>query len=269
MTLCLSRFLKNLFYVASRSALQLFSSPLPENPSIWQYDNTRRPPLDGDSAADDIQDGHSVMYELLHSTASMHNITIYYIQLKLMYITNQYPTYITIISPLLVPKCDIINSVFLCVFIRHCLSTMFIIWHWMITILYAVCLSEGLYVHIWRWAGTGPSDGDCAVTTTSINLADRYAELAVKADRYDAAALVNKGNILMTRGDLEKARDCYREAIQSDASCVEAMYNLALVYKRLHRYQDALQYFSKLNVVLRNDAQVRYTHVRYIHCVYG
>ena len=101
-------------------------------------------------------------------------------------------------------------------------------------------------------------DVDCTVRgpTTLNGLAERYAELAVKADRYDPAALVNKGNVLMARGDAEKARDCYREAVQSDASCVEAMYNLALVYKRQQRYQDALQCFNKLNLVLRNDAQV-------------
>jgi len=58
------------------------------------------------------------------------------------------------------------------------------------------------------------------------------------------------------RGDTEKARECYREAVQSDASCVEAMYNLALVYKRQLMYQDALMCFTKLNLVLRNDAQV-------------
>jgi len=89
-----------------------------------------------------------------------------------------------------------------------------------------------------------------------VGLEERYAERAVKADRYDPAALVNKGNVLMTRGDLDAARELYREATLSDASCVEALYNLALVYKRQHRYDEALQCFSKLSIVLRNDAQV-------------
>ena len=112
-------------------------------------------------------------------------------------------------------------------------------------------------------SGTGPVDGDGVgrVPTTSNGLAERYAELAVKADRYDPGALVNKGNVLMMRGDAEKARDCYREAVQSDASCVEALYNLALVYKRQQQYHEALQCFSKLNLVLRNDAQVGLCHV--------
>lgn len=89
-----------------------------------------------------------------------------------------------------------------------------------------------------------------------MSLLERYSEMAVKSDRYDPAALVNKGNVLLARGDVEKARECYWDAVQSDASCVEALYNLALVYKKLKRYQDALQCFSKLNLVLRNDAQV-------------
>jgi len=38
-------------------------------------------------------------------------------------------------------------------------------------------------------------------------------------------ALVNKGNVMYNRGDLEKAREFYREALQNDSSCVEALYN--------------------------------------------
>jgi len=107
--------------------------------------------------------------------------------------------------------------------------------------------------------GTGPSEGECAGATArpAVSLEEQYAERAVKADRYDPAALVNKGNVLLAvRGDVERARELYREALLSDASCVEATYNLALVYKRLQRYTDALQCFSKLNIVLRNDPQV-------------
>lgn len=39
-------------------------------------------------------------------------------------------------------------------------------------------------------------------------------------------ALVNKGNVLFTKGDFEKAREFYREALQNDSSCVEGLYNL-------------------------------------------
>ena len=121
------------------------------------------------------------------------------------------------------------------------------------------------------FTGPGPVEGDSANRSTSIGLAERYADQSVQADRYDPAALVNKGNILMIRGDVEKARDFYREAIQSDASCVEASYNLGLVYKRMRLHNDALQCFGKLNVVLRNDAQVNipvFTSIRCIHRVH-
>ncbi len=39
------------------------------------------------------------------------------------------------------------------------------------------------------------------------------------------AALVNKGNVLFQKGDYEKAREFYREALNNDSSCVEALYN--------------------------------------------
>ena len=38
-------------------------------------------------------------------------------------------------------------------------------------------------------------------------------------------ALVNKGNVMYNRGDYEKSREFYREALQNDSSCVEALYN--------------------------------------------
>ena len=110
-----------------------------------------------------------------------------------------------------------------------------------------------VFLKLTCFIGTGPAESDCSGPT---GLAEHYAELAVKADRYDPAALVNKGNVLMARDEVDKAGELYREAIMSDASCVEALYNLALVYKRQQRYADALQCFGKLNVVLRNDATV-------------
>ena len=42
---------------------------------------------------------------------------------------------------------------------------------------------------------------------------------------YLLSALVNKGNVLFNKGDFEKAREFYREALQNDSSCIEALYN--------------------------------------------
>ncbi len=98
--------------------------------------------------------------------------------------------------------------------------------------------------------------------------ADKYAEVALAADRYNPSALVNKGNVLFAKGDYEKAREFYREALQNDSSCVEAQYNLGLSNKKLRRYEDALDSFYKLHTILRNSPQVIY-QIAEIHDVLG
>ncbi len=63
--------------------------------------------------------------------------------------------------------------------------------------------------------------------------------MSVESNRYDASALVNKGNCMLQRGDMEGARDCYLEAVGVEADCVDAIYNLGLVNKRLERSHPA------------------------------
>ena len=43
--------------------------------------------------------------------------------------------------------------------------------------------------------------------------ADKYANLAVRHDRYNAKALVNKGNCLFVANELERAKELFLEAI--------------------------------------------------------
>ncbi|KAJ8314795.1 hypothetical protein KUTeg_006945 [Tegillarca granosa] len=88
--------------------------------------------------------------------------------------------------------------------------------------------------------------------------ADKYAEVAMSADRYNPSALVNKGNVLYSKGDYEKAREFYKEALQNDSSCVEGLYNLGLSNKKIGRLEDALDCFYKLHAILRNSPQVIY-----------
>uniref|UniRef100_A0A3Q0KMH1 Putative tetratricopeptide repeat protein 10, tpr10 n=1 Tax=Schistosoma mansoni TaxID=6183 RepID=A0A3Q0KMH1_SCHMA len=88
--------------------------------------------------------------------------------------------------------------------------------------------------------------------------AEKYADQALSVDRYNPAALVNKGNVLYQQQQYERARDCYAEALQDDTRCVEALYNLGLVCKQLERYEEALEAFFKLYSVLRNSAPVVY-----------
>ena len=56
--------------------------------------------------------------------------------------------------------------------------------------------------------------------------AENYAELAKDTDSYNAAAFVNLANCSFEKGDVEKARELYNVALENDASCVEALYNL-------------------------------------------
>lgn len=56
--------------------------------------------------------------------------------------------------------------------------------------------------------------------------ADRYAELAMSADRYNPAALINKGNTEFVKEDYEKAAEFYKEALRNDSACTEGLYNL-------------------------------------------
>lgn len=56
--------------------------------------------------------------------------------------------------------------------------------------------------------------------------ADRYADLAMNADRYNPAALINKGNTVYLKQDYEKAAEFYKEALRNDSSCTEGLYNL-------------------------------------------
>uniref|UniRef100_A0A669DKI2 Intraflagellar transport protein 88 homolog n=1 Tax=Oreochromis niloticus TaxID=8128 RepID=A0A669DKI2_ORENI len=88
--------------------------------------------------------------------------------------------------------------------------------------------------------------------------ADRYADLAMNADRYNPAALINKGNTVFVKQEYEKAAEFYKEALRNDSSCTEGLYNLGLTYKRLNRLEEALDCFLKLHAILRNSSQVMY-----------
>jgi len=88
--------------------------------------------------------------------------------------------------------------------------------------------------------------------------AEKYADLAVRADRYNAKALVNRANYIFSKGDMESARELYLEAIGVEADCVEAIYNLGLSNKRLGHLEESLQAFKKLHRIIPKDPQVIY-----------
>lgn len=84
----------------------------------------------------------------------------------------------------------------------------------------------------------------------------KYADLAMKHDRYNAKALVNKGNCMFMRGEFEHARSMYQEAMGAEADCLEAIFNLGLVNKRLGEHATALGLFEKLHAILPNSIEV-------------
>lgn len=57
--------------------------------------------------------------------------------------------------------------------------------------------------------------------------------LAVEANRFDATALVNRGNALLLQEEFSAAKGAYQQAIQLDPQCTEARYNHALACKQL------------------------------------
>uniref|UniRef100_A0A7S3GJA5 Intraflagellar transport protein 88 n=1 Tax=Palpitomonas bilix TaxID=652834 RepID=A0A7S3GJA5_9EUKA len=95
-----------------------------------------------------------------------------------------------------------------------------------------------------------------------------YADLAIRADRYNAKALVNKGNCLIVKGEYERSREMYMEAIGVEANCLEAIYNVGLVNKRLRYFEDALHAFEKLHSMVPSAPEVLY-QIASLHEVMG
>ena len=70
---------------------------------------------------------------------------------------------------------------------------------------------------------------------------EKYADVAINFDRYNAKALVNRGNCLYMKNEFMRAKEQFLEAIGVEADCIEALYNLAFVNKKLNMFVEALQ----------------------------
>ncbi|KAI9338744.1 hypothetical protein BDR26DRAFT_862707 [Obelidium mucronatum] len=88
--------------------------------------------------------------------------------------------------------------------------------------------------------------------------AEKYAQVAIATDRYNAKAQTNLGNCFYQRAEYDKAKEYFQEAVSVDALCTEAMYNLGLTYKKCGEYVEAFACFEKLHAILRNSAEVIY-----------
>lgn len=80
--------------------------------------------------------------------------------------------------------------------------------------------------------------------------AEKHANLAIEADRYNAQALVNKGNCLYMAGEYNRAKELFLEAIGVEADCVEGIFNLGLTNLKLNAISEARQAFDKLHTIL-------------------
>ncbi|OQR70743.1 intraflagellar transport protein 88-like [Tropilaelaps mercedesae] len=88
--------------------------------------------------------------------------------------------------------------------------------------------------------------------------AEKYADAAITVDKYNAAALVNKGNCCFSRGDFAQAKEYYSEALQVEAGCVEALFNIALSCERLKEREQALDYLFKFQAIVGLYPQALY-----------
>ena len=92
----------------------------------------------------------------------------------------------------------------------------------------------------------------------NIHKASEYADIALAADRYDAKALVNKGNCHFVNGDITSAKDLYLEAVGVQADCVQAIYNLGLANAQLGQADEAIHAFEKAHKLTPNNPQIIY-----------
>ncbi|XP_028045924.2 intraflagellar transport protein 88 homolog [Monomorium pharaonis] len=88
--------------------------------------------------------------------------------------------------------------------------------------------------------------------------AEKYGEAARNADAYNAAAYVNLSACAIKKDELNVARELLLCALETDASHVQALYNLGLVYKKENMYEEALECFWKIRNIVRHDPQTLY-----------
>ncbi|CUG87628.1 intraflagellar transport protein IFT88, putative, partial [Bodo saltans] len=75
---------------------------------------------------------------------------------------------------------------------------------------------------------------------------EKYADMSIEADRYNAKALVNKGNFLYMKGEYDRSRQLYNDALAVEADNIEAIYNLGLATKQLNLYDESIRVFKRV-----------------------
>ncbi|KAL4504219.1 hypothetical protein ABPG72_021057 [Tetrahymena utriculariae] len=80
--------------------------------------------------------------------------------------------------------------------------------------------------------------------------AEQYADMAISFDRFNPKALVNRGNCYFVKNEFQRSKQLYSEALRYDAQCIEALYNLAFVNKKLNLHNEALLVLEKLSTII-------------------
>ncbi|CAF2190201.1 unnamed protein product [Rotaria magnacalcarata] len=88
------------------------------------------------------------------------------------------------------------------------------------------------------------------------NNAHKYADLALKSDKFNPASLTNKGNCCFAQHDYEKARYYYEKALNIDAGCVQALHNLILTLIQSKQYQRVKHLLHKYATMQPDNSQV-------------
>ena len=100
--------------------------------------------------------------------------------------------------------------------------------------------------------------------------AEKMAQKAVENVRYNIRALINLGNCFYKKGDLQKAKQYYENALMVDSLFGESLFNLGtvmaayryldwivgLLYKNAENYVEALKAFEKLFMITQHDPEV-------------
>jgi intraflagellar transport protein 88 len=60
----------------------------------------------------------------------------------------------------------------------------------------------------------------------------------------------------ISKGDYEKAKMSYMDALNNDALCVEAIYNLGMLNKRNEQLEEALIWFEKFHAIVQDQPEV-------------
>eukprot|EP00158_Paraphelidium_tribonemae_P006977 Partr_v1_DN28057_c5_g1_i1_m57212 putative Intraflagellar transport 88 homolog (Chlamydomonas) len=91
-----------------------------------------------------------------------------------------------------------------------------------------------------------------------IEQAEKYADLAMKSNRFNTHALNNLAACQIQKGSLQSANSTLTEVVSIDSLSPEGLYNKGLTLLAMDNFVDALKVFEKLHQLDRHDIEVLY-----------